>query len=164
MKQWQLIQAQVQKHNLETAILDRPLWDQKSFVCNYKFRGTGNPRYLDEEERERKLEEQKQQMAEFATFRHQVEDWRKKDKELRNVTKEKQILECEELQVTTLNECKTIGRDHLKIKCYVSCLSEYYRICVRKSPLPKWCNLCVGLATYVIQIFIILQNANLVWI
>jgi len=64
------------------------------------FRGsTGNPRYLDEEERENKLDEQRQQISQYSSFRQSVEDWRKKDKELRNMTKEKQILECEELQV-----------------------------------------------------------------
>ncbi|KAL4233261.1 hypothetical protein ACF0H5_007945 [Mactra antiquata] len=61
-------------------------------------RSTDTPRYLDEEELQRKFQEQQQQIAEYKTFRQQVEDWRKKDKELRNMTKEKQIEECEELQ------------------------------------------------------------------
>ncbi|XP_060593126.1 androglobin-like isoform X19 [Ruditapes philippinarum] len=59
---------------------------------------TDSPRYLDEEETQRRFQEQQKQIAEYKAFRQQVEEWRKKDKELRNMTKEKQIQECEELQ------------------------------------------------------------------
>jgi len=38
-------------------------------------------------------------IAEYKAFRASVEDWRRRDRQLRNHTKEKQILECEELQV-----------------------------------------------------------------
>ncbi|XP_052244735.1 androglobin-like isoform X7 [Dreissena polymorpha] len=56
------------------------------------------PRYLDETESRRKMEEQQLQISEYKAFRQQVEEWRRRDRELRNQTKEKQILECEELQ------------------------------------------------------------------
>ncbi|XP_053396619.1 androglobin-like isoform X26 [Mercenaria mercenaria] len=59
---------------------------------------TDTPRYLDEEEMQRRFQEQQKQITEYKAFRQQVEDWRKKDKELRNMTKEKQLQECEELQ------------------------------------------------------------------
>jgi len=67
---------------------------------SHVFRRTcDHPRYLDEEEEHRKLVEQQQMIAEYKAFRASVEDWRRKDRQLRNHTKEKQILECEELQV-----------------------------------------------------------------
>lgn len=60
---------------------------------------TGVPRYLDEEETEKRLQEQKKQIEEYKAFRQQVEQWREKDKQLRNLTKQRQLDECEELQV-----------------------------------------------------------------
>ncbi|KAL5010667.1 hypothetical protein ScPMuIL_012972 [Solemya velum] len=59
---------------------------------------TGVPRYLDEEETEKRLQEQKKQIEEYKAFRQQVEQWREKDKQLRNLTKQRQLDECEELQ------------------------------------------------------------------
>ncbi|WAR07044.1 ADGB-like protein [Mya arenaria] len=67
------------------------------------------PRYLDEEEMQRKLVEQQQQIAEYKTFRQSVEEWRKQDRELRNNTKEKQILECEELQAMLDDARKSVN-------------------------------------------------------
>ena len=67
--------------------------------CVYFRRGSGPPRYLDEEEYQRKFQEQQRQIAEYKQFRQQVEQWREQDKQLRNMTKERQLQECEELQV-----------------------------------------------------------------
>ena len=72
---------------------------------SHVFRRTcDHPRYLDEEEEHRKLVEQQQLIAEYKAFRASVEDWRRRDRQLRNHTKEKQILECEELQVGSVVE------------------------------------------------------------
>ena len=68
-------------------------------ISLYFRRGSGPPRYLDEEEYQRKFQEQQRQIAEYKQFRQQVEQWREQDKQLRNMTKERQLQECEELQV-----------------------------------------------------------------
>lgn len=57
------------------------------------------PRYLDDEEIRRREEEQKRQVEEYKAFRDQVKAWREQDKQKRNVTKIRQLEECEELQV-----------------------------------------------------------------
>ncbi|XP_048766494.2 androglobin-like isoform X7 [Ostrea edulis] len=56
------------------------------------------PRYLDDEEIRRREEEQKRQVEEYKAFRDQVKAWREQDKQKRNVTKIRQLEECEELQ------------------------------------------------------------------
>ncbi|XP_061176714.1 androglobin-like isoform X2 [Saccostrea echinata] len=56
------------------------------------------PRYLDEEEIRRREEEQKRQVEEYKAFRDQVKAWREQDKQKRNLTKIKQLEQCEELQ------------------------------------------------------------------
>ena len=62
-------------------------------------KGSGPMRYLDDEESIRKMQEQQQQIAEYKAFRQQVEQWREQDKQIRNMMKEKQLQEAEELQV-----------------------------------------------------------------
>ena len=69
------------------------------YILQFSRRGSGPPRYLDEEEYQRKLEDQQRQIAEYKQFRQGVEQWREQDKQIRNMTKEKQLQECEELQV-----------------------------------------------------------------
>ena len=69
-------------------------------VSPFSFRKvSGTPRYLDEEEYQRKFEEQQKQILDYKQFRQQVEQWREQDKQIRNMTKERQLQECEELQV-----------------------------------------------------------------
>lgn len=57
------------------------------------------PRYLDDEEIRRREEEQKKQVEEYKAFRDQVKAWREQDKQKRNLTKIRQLEQCEELQV-----------------------------------------------------------------
>lgn len=56
------------------------------------------PRYLDDEEIRRREEEQKKQVEEYKAFRDQVKAWREQDKQKRNLTKIRQLEQCEELQ------------------------------------------------------------------
>ncbi|KAK6170744.1 hypothetical protein SNE40_019059 [Patella caerulea] len=56
------------------------------------------PRYLDEEEIQRKLEIQQKEIQEYKLFREKVEQWREQDKMNRNQTKIRQLEKCEELQ------------------------------------------------------------------
>lgn len=56
------------------------------------------PRYLDDEEIRRREEEQKKQVEEYKAFRDQVKVWREQDKQKRNLTKIRQLEQCEELQ------------------------------------------------------------------
>ncbi|XP_022294386.2 androglobin-like isoform X15 [Crassostrea virginica] len=56
------------------------------------------PRYLDDEEIRRREEEQKRQVEEYKAFRDHVKAWREQDKQKRNLTKIRQLEQCEELQ------------------------------------------------------------------
>ena len=58
-------------------------------------------RYLDEFDEERRLQEEQQMFEEYKQFRQRVEQWRDQDKNLRNLVKQKQLEQCEELQVST---------------------------------------------------------------
>ena len=60
------------------------------------------PRYLDDEEIRRREEEQKRQVEEYKAFRDHVKAWREQDKQKRNLTKIRQLEQCEELQVSLL--------------------------------------------------------------
>ncbi|KAL3881172.1 hypothetical protein ACJMK2_027629 [Sinanodonta woodiana] len=55
-------------------------------------------RYLDEFDEERRLQEEQQMFEEYKQFRQRVEQWRDQDKNLRNLVKQKQLEQCEELQ------------------------------------------------------------------
>ncbi|XP_033740802.1 androglobin-like isoform X8 [Pecten maximus] len=61
-------------------------------------KANGEPRYLDEEEIQRREEENKQQVEEYKAFREQVKNWREQDKQMRNNIKIKQLEQCEDLQ------------------------------------------------------------------
>nr|XP_022294382.1 androglobin-like isoform X12 [Crassostrea virginica] len=56
------------------------------------------PRYLDDDEIRRREEEQKRQVEEYKAFRDHVKAWREQDKQKRNLTKIRQLEQCEELQ------------------------------------------------------------------
>lgn len=68
-------------------------------ILIYNRRGAGEPRYLDDDELQRRQEEQKRQVDEYKAFRDQVKQWREHDKQMRNMIKQKQLEQCEELQV-----------------------------------------------------------------
>ncbi|OWF38911.1 Androglobin [Mizuhopecten yessoensis] len=61
-------------------------------------KASGEPRYLDEEEIQRREEENKRQVEEYKAFREQVKTWREQDKLMRNNIKVKQLEQCEDLQ------------------------------------------------------------------
>nr|XP_006811496.1 PREDICTED: androglobin-like [Saccoglossus kowalevskii] len=56
------------------------------------------PRLLDDEEMNRQRAEQEQLIQQYKAFREEVLTWREEDRKRRNLTKEMQIQECEELQ------------------------------------------------------------------
>ena len=60
---------------------------------------TGEPRLKDEVEVERQMREKQRQIQEYKSFRDSVLANREEDKRLRNLTKEKQLQECIQLQV-----------------------------------------------------------------
>ncbi|ESO89380.1 hypothetical protein LOTGIDRAFT_229226 [Lottia gigantea] len=56
------------------------------------------PKFLDEEEMQRRMEARQKEIQEYKAARERVEQWREQDKINRNQTKIRQLEECEELQ------------------------------------------------------------------
>uniref|UniRef100_A0A2C9K873 Uncharacterized protein n=1 Tax=Biomphalaria glabrata TaxID=6526 RepID=A0A2C9K873_BIOGL len=76
------------------------------------------PKYLDEFEQQKLLEQRQQEIAEYKAFREKVEQWRELDRQLRNKAKIQQLKQCQALQaaIDAAREKINIPREAIRQK------------------------------------------------